>query len=759
VRNIIFNVPQISVEINAAVDLIVKFINLSNEDTKLIMRLMGFISIGIVFILAVLTEVLEVYWIQQDKNKVYSCLTSLPKNVVSAVADNVRIRRRDAEDPSAGTTNQESNKQEDNLMKIFVAGGSNALSSILDVLINIIADGLVHIMAMVSLYQIQQLVVDAADKITNAAPHLTYIQGAWAMLMGCLAQVYQMIWIGTPVQVMPYFVNATKDDWPVVKQFYLDRYDTTMNDFMMFYQVVRFGNESMGIEPYHGYLDGAKEAIAAMDCTSSSEVPNTTFKSLYCVTPDSLYDLAETLMRAETMPYRVNASAISIEFVMELQDIWSAEFYPVYDLHVYPMYNNIDLLIEESIDSLTASTVPIVATLIAIAFILQVISIGAMNQTSTDLRSVLMLLLHCPVQAVVSTPRVMAVLSGDFGSHRRDEAGRSATFFHSVVNALPDAVVVVVADTHQVIFKNESCDRIFGPDVPSGSIEDFFETRFQGHTQNLIKERDKCTDVAATFMKDQSTNVNLEINAILMGDTAVYTFRDVTQRTRYNTLIAFERSRSDQMLKSILPPSLVPRVQAGEKNISFSVSTASIVFIDIVSFTPWCGSSQADKVMMTLNNMFKRFDANCNSYTTMTRIKCIGDCYMAAGGVFDQVNQPSEHAKEVVSFGLDCLDSMGELNAELGEKLQIRVGVNTGGPIVAGVLGGGVGKPTFEILGPAINLAQQMEHHGVPMAVHVSRSVYEYIYGDIFVVKERGTHQTKSGPVMTYLVVGRKHQP
>jgi class 3 adenylate cyclase len=532
-----------------------------------------------------------------------------------------------------------------------------------------------------------------------------------------------------------------------------------MGEFLSFYQVVRFGNESLGIEPYHGYPDAAKEAVDAMGCVAPSlDRPTTTFRSMNCMSPDAVYALTETTLRAETAPYRINASAPSIEFSMEVQDIWSAAFYPIYELLVHPMYNNIDGLIQESIDSLRTSTVPIVAALIAIAFVLQVISIAAMSQSSTDLRAVLMLLLHCPVQAVISTPRVMAVLSGDFGSHRRDEAGRSANFFHSVVNTLPDAVVVVATDTNMVIFKNESCDRVFGADVPTGSIADFFETRFQGHTENLIKERDKCGNVMATFVKDQSTNINLEVNVMIMGDTVVYNFRDVTQRVRYNTLIQFERSRSDQMLKSILPPSLVPRVQAGEKNISFAVSSASIVFIDIVSFTPWCGSSNADKVMTTLNNMFKRFDANCNKYTTMTRIKCIGDCYMAAGGVFDQVNQPSEHAKEVVSFGLDCLDSMGELNAELGEKLQIRVGVNTGGPIVAGVLGGGVGKPTFEILGPAINLAQQMEHHGVPMAVHVSRSVYEYIYGDTFVVKERGSIEIKGGTMVTYLVLGRRRQ-
>jgi class 3 adenylate cyclase len=128
---------------------------------------------------------------------------------------------------------------------------------------------------------------------------------------------------------------------------------------------------------------------------------------------------------------------------------------------------------------------------------------------------------------------------------------------------------------------------------------------------------------------------------------------------------------------------------------------------------------------------------------------------MAAGGVFSEVNQPAEHAKQVVSFGLDAIQSVVDLNAELHENLQIRVGINTGGPIVAGVLGGGVGKPTFEILGPSINMAQQMEHHGVPMQVHVSRAVYELIYGDQFIVKERGGIEVKQGLVVTYLVTGR----
>jgi class 3 adenylate cyclase len=259
-----------------------------------------------------------------------------------------------------------------------------------------------------------------------------------------------------------------------------------------------------------------------------------------------------------------------------------------------------------------------------------------------------------------------------------------------------------------------------------------------------------------TLMKKvDGSEVYYEVEMTTSNDKLVVSSQEVTQTVRYNTLIAEERAKSDQLLASILPPSLVKRVQEGEKNISFAVQTASISFMDIVEFTPWCGSSTAAAVMSTLNNLFKRFDEAVGQRATMTKIKCIGDCYVSAGGIFSEINQPAVHAKEMVSFGLAAIQCVEDLDEELNQNLRMRVGVNTGGPIVAGVLG--VGKPTFEILGPTINLAQQMEHHGVPMQVHVTRAVYELIYGDTtFQVKERGQTQINSGKVITYLVSPKK---
>jgi class 3 adenylate cyclase len=89
----------------------------------------------------------------------------------------------------------------------------------------------------------------------------------------------------------------------------------------------------------------------------------------------------------------------------------------------------------------------------------------------------------------------------------------------------------------------------------------------------------------------------------------------------------------------------------------------------------------------------------------------------------------SAGGKQFLSFWLDCLVSIIELNRELDKNLQISVGVQTGGPI-AGLLGGiGWGKLTFETLGRSINIEQRMEHHNAQMKVHISRVVYELIHG------------------------------
>jgi class 3 adenylate cyclase len=260
----------------------------------------------------------------------------------------------------------------------------------------------------------------------------------------------------------------------------------------------------------------------------------------------------------------------------------------------------------------------------------------------------------------------------------------------------------------------------------------------------------ECFEKNLTYQKTGSSEIHLKTQLLIALNSPILIMRDITQTMMYQKLVNEEKQKSDNLLSFILPSSLVPRVQSGETNISFAVQSATVLFLDIVEFTPWCGSLPASKIMSTLNKLYSDFDRNILKYPTLTKIKCIGDCYMAAGGIFGEINQPAIHAKEMVSFGLDCINIIEKVNKLLDTSLRIRIGIDTGGPIVAGVIG--TKKPIFEILGPVIVSAGQMEHHGVSMKVQISRPVYELIYGGQFNVKERGEVTTKFGKTLAYLV-------
>lgn len=366
------------------------------------------------------------------------------------------------------------------------------------------------------------------------------------------------------------------------------------------------------------------------------------------------------------------------------------------------------------------------------------------------IRSVLLLLLHCRPSSIFSSSKITRILAGDFSTQQSDTLERNSTFFDTVVTSLPNAIMYANQDMI-IQSANESCKRTFGDDgIVGKSIRDFFMSdKFSGNVENLFSSVNSNPTEEIAY-KTGNSELILKATSMIACGKFVITCQNVTQSHNYNTLILEEKQNSDKLLSTILPPSLVSRVQEGEKNISFSVQSASILFSDIVSFTPWCSSLPEETVMSTLNILFKRFDSILDTKKTMTKIKCIGDCYMAAGGIFAEVNQPAVHAKEVVSFGLQSIKEVLLINEEIHQNLKIRVGVNTGGPIVAGVLG--IGKPTFEILGPAINRAQQMEQNGVQMMVHISSAVYDLICGLNFKICNRRQIECKNEMVETYLV-------
>ena len=160
--------------------------------------------------------------------------------------------------------------------------------------------------------------------------------------------------------------------------------------------------------------------------------------------------------------------------------------------------------------------------------------------------------------------------------------------------------------------------------------------------------------------------------------------------------------------------------------------------------------------MENLSTIFARFDTICSNFPLITKIKLIGDVYMAAAGLFTQDEPPSNHASQIVQFGLDVLTALEDVNATLDSSLQVRIGVNTDGPLIAGVLG--TDKPLFDIIGDPINVAARLQSTCIPGTVQISHTTYEVIREMNFNIEQRGEIYLKGkGKKMAYIV--RQMQP
>jgi class 3 adenylate cyclase len=551
-----------------------------------------------------------------------------------------------------------------------------------------------------------------------------------------------------------------RDCWTQIQE-EKDRIDGAlikMDEVRAYWHLVRFGGTTLAESPFSGFREvlAAGQARVAKVCKDKFAIFRGFEDARQCMPIDLEFVVIEPSVRAMLDPFRKEVwTDMRMDKDLLWVSLWKMMIQPIYENLFVPMFDSIINSISDSIAAKWASVTPIVVVLVVAAILLEIIDVVQLVMVERHIKSVLTLLLQVDPDVIAGNLKIMSILAGDFTVAKHDSGAHNALFFDTVFDSLPDALMYADATSRIIQGANKACRALFPERDISilSSVTDFYNSdNFRGDVASLWVPPPAN---AVLMRKVDGSEVYYDVNVTLSGDRLVIATQDITQTVRYNTLISEERAKSDQLLESILPPSLVKRVQAGEKNISFAVQSASISFMDIVEFTPWCGSLPAATVMSTLNNLFKRFDECVGKRSTLTKIKCIGDCYVCAGGIFSEINQPAVHAKEMVSFGLDAIQAIEELDVELDQKLRIRVGVNTGGPIVAGVLG--IGKPTFEILGPTINMAQQMEHHGVPMLVHVSRAVYELIYGDAsFQVKERGATQVNSGTVITYLVSPKK---
>jgi adenylate cyclase len=244
-------------------------------------------------------------------------------------------------------------------------------------------------------------------------------------------------------------------------------------------------------------------------------------------------------------------------------------------------------------------------------------------------------------------------------------------------------------------------------------------------------------------------NVILGLN-VAVGGTVFFTLLAIFARQREDALgaLRIEHERAESLLLNILPGSIAERLKASPRTIADQFDAASVLFADVVDFTPRSERMTPAEVVGTLDRLFSHFDTLAERHG-LEKIKTIGDAYMVAAGVPEQ--RP-DHATVLARLALEMTASMAPGGAVGDLGLELRVGINSG-PVVAGVIGRK--RFLYDLWGDAVNIASRMESQGTPGRIQITEPTHELL-GTEFVCERRGTVSIKGkGEMETwYLVAG-----
>jgi class 3 adenylate cyclase len=171
-----------------------------------------------------------------------------------------------------------------------------------------------------------------------------------------------------------------------------------------------------------------------------------------------------------------------------------------------------------------------------------------------------------------------------------------------------------------------------------------------------------------------------------------------------------------------LPAEIVDRVVKREQDMKLGGSRReiSVLFADVVAFTPLTDRLGAEQIVGLLNELF----------TVLTEVvfrhggtidKFIGDCVMAVWGA---ATPAEDHADRALAAAEDMLRFVEVANegwfTKYGVRIELAVGVNSGPAIVGNI--GSESRMEFTAIGDTVNVAARLEAIARPSQILVTQA-------------------------------------
>lgn len=216
--------------------------------------------------------------------------------------------------------------------------------------------------------------------------------------------------------------------------------------------------------------------------------------------------------------------------------------------------------------------------------------------------------------------------------------------------------------------------------------------------------------------------------------------------------LATEHARSEALLDNLLPTEIAARLKSSPGEvIADDLPAVTILFADIVDFTPRATALPPEDVVAFLNSVFTEFDRLTEKHG-LEKIKTIGDAYMVAAGM---PVARDDHTEAIADMALDMLEVTRALSDAADQPVEMRIGLHSGSAI-AGVIG--TQKVFYDVWGDTVNTASRMESNGEVGRIQMTQDTRARL-GDAYRFEERGLVEIKGkGPIQTFWLIGKVDQ-
>ncbi len=322
----------------------------------------------------------------------------------------------------------------------------------------------------------------------------------------------------------------------------------------------------------------------------------------------------------------------------------------------------------------------------------------------------------------------VVMVAHDITRRRRMEASLrlSEEKFSKAFRASPDAIMLSCLESGVFLDVNHSFEEIFGYQAravigkSSLDVGLWLNAEDRVAMLNALHRDGEVQNMEFQFATAGGEQRDVEFSAeliTLQGENYLLAVvHDITRRKRTLQALEEAQAKSERLLLNILPSSIAEKLKNSDAAIAQYHPAATILFSDIVGFTPLSAQLTPIELVNLLNRIFSIFDQLAEKHG-LEKIKTIGDAYMVVGGLPEPQDN---HIAAVANFALEMQQAIKAF-ADCDPPLQIRIGINTGA-VVAGVIGRK--KFSYDLWGDTVNTASRMESSGETGKIQVTEAVY-----------------------------------